>query len=130
MGLIDKAQDALLELGEGGFGDGIFILSGLEVAAREERDEVRQLAAAELSGEGHPQHVRIGGVVDVIVDLLEPAHLREELGGGEGFVALLDAPHEVRCNGEMAEIVDGLAQHVAAVGLVGGDLRHGKIGLR
>ena len=56
-----------------------------------ERDEVRELAASELRGERDPKHVGVGRVVDVVVHILEPAHLWEELGGREGLVALLDA---------------------------------------
>ena len=127
--LLMKAQDALLQPRERLLGDGVLVLLGLEVAAREQRDEVLQLAAPELRGERHAQHVGVGRVVDVVVDVLQPAHLRQELGGGEGLVALLDARQELRRHGEVAEVVDRLAQQVAAVGLVGGDLRHGEVGL-
>ena len=89
-----------------------------------------ELAAPELRRERHAQHVGVGRVVDVVVDVLQPAHLRQELGGGEGLVALLDARQELRRDGEVAEVVDRLAQQVAAVGLVGGDLRHREVGLR
>ena len=130
MGLVDEGEDALLEPAERLLGDGLLELLGLEVAAREQRHQVLELAAPELRRERHAQHVGVGRVVDVVVDVLEPAHLRQELGGGEGLVALLDARQELRRHGEVAEVVDGLAQQVAAVGLVDGDLRHGEVGLR
>ena len=44
----------------------------------------------ELRREGHTQHVRVGRIVDVVVDIFEPTHLRQELGSSEGFIALFD----------------------------------------
>ncbi len=128
--LVDKAQDALLQFGERRFCDNVLILPGLEIAPREQSYKVGQFPPPEFGSERNPQHIGVCWVVDIIVYILEPAHLGEELRGCKGFVALLDAAQEVGGDGQMAEIVDRLAQHVAAVGLVGGDLRHGKIGLR
>ena len=129
MRLVDEVQDAGLQPGKGLLGNRLLVLLGLEIPARQQRDQVLQLAAPELRRERHAQHVGVGRVVEVVVDVLQPAHLRQELGCGEGLVALLDARQELRRDGKVAEIVDRLAQHVAAIGVVRRDLRHGEVGL-
>jgi hypothetical protein len=128
--LLMKAHDALLELSEGR--SAMASSNCLVSKLRPESSATRscQLAAPELRSERHAQHVGVGRVVDVVVDILQPAHLRQELGGGEGLVALLDAAQELGRHGKVAEVVDRLAQQVAAVGLVSGDLRHGEVRLR
>src|SRR5690606_26126025 len=129
VGPVDEGQDPLLELSERFLGNRLLVLLGFQVAAGKQGDEVLQLAAAELRRERHAQHVGVSGVVDVVVDILEPPHGWQELGSSKGLVVLFDGLQEVGRNGKMAEVVNGLPQQVAAVGFVYGDLRHGKISL-
>jgi hypothetical protein len=77
--LVDEGEDAPLELAEGLLCDRFLKLLGFKVATREKCHEVLQLAATELRSECDAEHVRVGRVVDVVVDVLEPSHLRQEL---------------------------------------------------
>ena len=129
MGLVDEGVNAVLELCERLLRNGLLVLLGLEIAPREQGHEVLQFPASEFRGEGDAQHVGVGRIVDVVIDVGDPLHLVEEFGFDEGLVALLDFGKKFWGHGEMAEIVDGLAQHVAAVGLVHRDFGHGEIGL-
>ena len=129
MRLVDEIECALLEPSEGLLGDFFLILLGLEVAAGEEGNQVLQFAALKLGGEGDAQHVRIGGVVNIVGLFSEPSHCRKELRGGKGGVLLFNFLIEVRGNSQVAEVVDGLAEQIAAVCFVAGNLRHGEVGL-
>ena len=59
-----------LQASKGLFGNSFFILLCLEVTARDQSDQILQLATPELGSESHAQHVCVGRVVDVIVDIL------------------------------------------------------------
>ena len=78
--LLMKARMPFFRLAERFLGNRLLILLGLEVPARQQRHQVLQLAASELRGEGHPQHVGVGRIVDVVIDVAHPLHLVEELG--------------------------------------------------
>jgi hypothetical protein len=80
----------------------------------QQRHQVLQLAAAKLRGEGDAQHVGVGGVVEVVVDVLEPAHLRQNSDARRPCRPSRSGTVELRRDGQVAEVVDGLAQQVAA----------------
>jgi len=88
--LVDEVQHPLLQPGEGGLGYALLKLLGLEIASREQRHEILQLAALELRGKGDAEHVRVGRVIDVIVFLSYPGHLLEKLRGGKSGVVVFD----------------------------------------
>src|SRR3954470_5288084 len=130
MRLVDEGKNTFFEPAEGCLGDGFLVLLGLEVAAGEERHEVLQLSTPELRGERDARHVGVVRIVNIVIDVPQPAHLWKELGSGEGLVPFLDQREKFRGYGGVAEIVNGLTEKVAAIGFVCRDLRHGEVGLR
>ena len=76
------------------------------------------------------QDVVVIGVVDVILVVLEPFALACVLRYHELCIVLADRGPELGLYGQMAIIVDGLAQQIAAMHLICSDFRHREVGLR
>ena len=114
MRFVDEIQHARFQSGEGRFGDGFLKLLGLEITSRQQGDQVFEFAALELRGERNAEHVGVFWVVDVVGLVSQPRHCLKKFRGSKGVVVLLDLAVEVRRDGEMAEVINGLAQGVAA----------------
>lgn len=129
MRLVDELPDSFAQGLEGRFLDFLLIAAGFKVTAREKPDQIRQPPTIELGSERYPQHVRVAGVVEVVVLTLQPAHSFEVIGLHESLIVVLDMRVELRRDGQVAKVVNGLAQGVAIKLLVGRDLRHDEVRL-
>ena len=88
--LVHESFDTLLQLGERVFGNRLLVISSLEIAPREQRDQVFQSATPELRDKRHTQHVGVSRVIEVVVDILKPLHVWPEIGSGKNRISLFD----------------------------------------
>ena len=67
-----ELNHAVMQLGKRSVCDFALEVSRLEVAAREQRDKICELATTEHVHEGHAQDIIIVWVVDVVLIVFEP----------------------------------------------------------
>ena len=114
-----KLQDRRLEPAERLFGYDLLELAGLKVPAGKQGHQVVEASASELRSEGHPKHVGVGGIVQVLLLMLQPFHGLKIFRAGKLAVAR-QIGIRFRRDGEMAEVVDALTELVAVIPFVWG----------
>ena len=127
VGLVHEAQDRRREPAERLLGDDLLELAGLEVPAGEQGHQVAEASAPELRSEGHPKHVGVGGIVQILLLVLQPFH-GLKISRVDKFAVARQIGIRFWRDGEMAEVVDALAELVAVIPFVRSHLRHGEVG--
>ena len=87
------------------------------MTAGEQGDEVVEAPAPEFRSEGHAKHVGVGGIVQILLLMLQPFH-GPKIPGARELAVARQLGISFRRDREMAEVVDALTELMAVLLLI------------